>query len=143
VLSIAAGGTAPLSPGAGAAAILIAASSNNLLKAAYGAFAGGRAAAESAVVLALLALGSTGASWIARVIRNFAVAQYARGSDAGLATTRNPGNVGLRASGRNALLASMTWSGRIRSGSTRCDRDPHFNSDACGLGHILPGSKTI
>jgi hypothetical protein len=37
VLSIAAGGTAPLSPGAGAAAILIAASSNNLLKAAYGA----------------------------------------------------------------------------------------------------------
>ena len=52
-------------------------------------------------------------------------------------------NVGLRASGRKALLASTTWSGRIRSGSKRRDRDPHFNSDTCGLGHILPGSKTI
>jgi hypothetical protein len=41
------------------------------LKAAYaGAFAGGRAAAEPAVVLTLLALGGTGASWIARVMRD-------------------------------------------------------------------------
>ena len=54
-----------------------------------------------------------------------------------LATTWNPVNVGLRASGRKALLASTTWSGRIRSGSTRCDRD----SDNCGLGHILPGAR--
>ena len=32
---------------------------------------------------------------------------------------------------------------RIRSGSARRDGDPHFNSDASGRGHILPGSKTI
>jgi hypothetical protein len=72
-----------------------------------------------------------------------AVAQDARGGDPSLATTRNPVNFGLRASGRRALLAFTTWFGRIRSGSTRRDRDPHFNSDACGLGHILLGSKTI
>ena len=71
----------------------------------------------------------------------FAVAQDPRGSDPSLATTRNPVNVGLRASGRKALLASTTWSGRIRSGSTRRDRDPHFNSDACGLGHIFRGAR--
>jgi uncharacterized membrane protein (DUF4010 family) len=64
VLSIAAGGAAPLSPGAGAAAILLAASSNNVLKAAYSvAFAGARAAAAPAVMLALLALGGAGAAW--------------------------------------------------------------------------------
>jgi len=73
----------------------------------------------------------------------FAVAQDARGSDPSLATTRNPVNVGSKASGRKAPLASTTWSGRIRSGSTRRDRDPHFDSGTCGLGHILPGSKTI
>ena len=77
----------------------------------------------------------------------FAVAQDARVSDPSLslslATTRNPANVSLRASGRKALLASPTGSGRMRSGSARRDGDPHFNSDACGLGHILPGSKTI
>jgi hypothetical protein len=71
----------------------------------------------------------------------FAVAQDARGSDPSLATTRNTVNVGLRASGRKALLASTTWSGRIRSGSTRRDRDPHFHSDACGLGHIFRGAR--
>src|SRR5271170_8063027 len=59
----------------------------------------------------------------------FAVAQDPRGSDPNLATTRNPVNVGLRASGRKALLAATTRSARIRSGSTRRDRDPHFNSD--------------
>jgi len=64
VLSIAAGGAAPLSRGAGAAAILVAASSNNVLKAAYAlAFAGGRAAAAPAAVLTLLALGSAAAAW--------------------------------------------------------------------------------
>jgi uncharacterized membrane protein (DUF4010 family) len=64
VLSIAAGGAAPLTPGVGAAAILVAASSNNVLKAAYAlAFAGGRAAAAPAAVLALLALGGAGAAW--------------------------------------------------------------------------------
>jgi len=71
VLSIAAGGAAPLAGGtatlsaaAGAAAILIAAASNNVLKAAYaGAFAGGRVAAAPAAVLALLALGGLGAAW--------------------------------------------------------------------------------
>jgi hypothetical protein len=71
----------------------------------------------------------------------FAVAQDARGSDPSLAMTRNPVNVGLRASGRKALLPSTTSSGRIRSVSTRRDRDPHFNSDTCGLAHILPGSR--
>ena len=55
--------------------------------------------------------------------------------------TRNPVNVGLGASGREALLASKTWSGKIRPGSTRRDRDRHFNSDTCGLGHILPGTR--
>ena len=55
----------------------------------------------------------------------------------------NPVNVGLRASGRMALLAFTTWSGGIRSGSTKRDRDPHLNSNIYGLGHILPGSKTI
>ena len=34
----------------------------------------------------------------------FAVAQDARGGDPSLATTRNPVNFGLRASGRKALL---------------------------------------
>jgi uncharacterized membrane protein (DUF4010 family) len=64
VLSIASGGAAPLSAGAGAAAILIASASNNLLKAAYaGAFAGVRAAAAPAVVLVVLALGAAGAAW--------------------------------------------------------------------------------
>ena len=64
VLSVAAGGTASLSAGAGAVAILIAASSNNVLKAAYAvAFAGGRAAVAPAAVLVLLALGGAGAAW--------------------------------------------------------------------------------
>ena len=64
VLSIAAGGAAPLSAGAGATAILIAASSNNVLKAAYSlAFAGGRGAVAPAAVLVFLALGSAGAAW--------------------------------------------------------------------------------
>jgi uncharacterized membrane protein (DUF4010 family) len=64
VLSIAAGGAAPMPVGAAAAAILIAAASNNLLKAAYaGAFAGVRAAAAPAAVLGLLALGGAGAAW--------------------------------------------------------------------------------
>ncbi|HEY8874408.1 MAG TPA: DUF4010 domain-containing protein [Stellaceae bacterium] len=70
VLSIATGGAVPLAQGAGVAAILIAASSNNLMKAGYGvAFAGGRAAAAPAAVLACLALGGAGAAWwIARGI---------------------------------------------------------------------------
>ena len=64
VLSIAAGGAAPLSAGAGATAILIAASSNNVLKAAYSlAFAGGRGAVAPAAVLVFLALGGAGAAW--------------------------------------------------------------------------------
>jgi len=64
VLSVAAGGAAPLSAVAGAAAILIAATSNNVLKAAYaGAFAGMRAAAAPAAGLALLALGGVAAAW--------------------------------------------------------------------------------
>jgi uncharacterized membrane protein (DUF4010 family) len=64
VLSVAAGGAAPLSAAAGAAAILIAAASNNVLKAAYaGAFAGMRAAAPPAAGLALLALGGLGTAW--------------------------------------------------------------------------------
>ncbi len=64
VLSVAAGGAAPLSASAGAAAILIAAASNNILKAAYTmAFAGARPAAAPAAVLALLALGGIGAAW--------------------------------------------------------------------------------
>ena len=64
VLSIAAGGAAPLAPAVGAAAILVAASSNNVLKAAYAfSFAGGRGAAAPAAVLALLALGGAGAAW--------------------------------------------------------------------------------
>jgi len=64
VLSVAAGGTAPLTASAGVAAILIAASSNNLVKAAYAdAFAGGRAAAVPAAALGLLALGGGAAAW--------------------------------------------------------------------------------
>jgi uncharacterized membrane protein (DUF4010 family) len=64
VLSVAAGGTAPLAASAGVAAILIAASSNNLVKAAYAvAFAGGRAAAVPAAALGLLALGGSAAAW--------------------------------------------------------------------------------
>ena len=64
VLSIAAGGAAPLSAGAGATAILIAASSNNVLKATYSlAFAGGRGAVAPAAVLVFLALGGAGAAW--------------------------------------------------------------------------------
>jgi uncharacterized membrane protein (DUF4010 family) len=64
VLSVAAGGTAPLTARAGVAAILIAASSNNLVKAAYAlAFAGRRAAAVPAAALGLLALGGGAAAW--------------------------------------------------------------------------------
>jgi len=56
VLNLAQGGTAGISNEGLAAAILIAASSNNILKALYAAFfAGGRATAVSATVLALLA----------------------------------------------------------------------------------------
>jgi uncharacterized membrane protein (DUF4010 family) len=67
VLSIAAGGGAPLSPDVSVVAILIAASANNLAKAGYTAgFAGGRAAAAPAGALCLLALaGGSGAWWIA------------------------------------------------------------------------------
>jgi uncharacterized membrane protein (DUF4010 family) len=70
VLSIATGGAAPLATSAGAAAILVATASNNLMKAGYAVgFAGGRAAAAPAAVLALLALGGAGAAWwIARGI---------------------------------------------------------------------------
>ena len=64
VLSIAAGGAAPLSNAAAVAAILIAASSNNLVKAAYVAvFGGARIAAAPAAALGLLALGGLGAAW--------------------------------------------------------------------------------
>jgi uncharacterized membrane protein (DUF4010 family) len=64
VLSVAAGGTAPLTASAGVAAILIAASSNNVVKAAYAvAFAGSRAAAVPAAALGLLALGGGAAAW--------------------------------------------------------------------------------
>jgi uncharacterized membrane protein (DUF4010 family) len=64
VLSIAAGGAAPLSPGVGVAAILLAASTNNLAKAGYvAAFAGGRAAVAPAIALGLLALAGGGAAW--------------------------------------------------------------------------------
>jgi uncharacterized membrane protein (DUF4010 family) len=64
VLSIAAGGAAPLSPGVGVAAILLAASTNNLAKAGYvAAFAGGRAAVAPATALGLLALAGGGAAW--------------------------------------------------------------------------------
>jgi uncharacterized membrane protein (DUF4010 family) len=67
VLSVAAGGAAPLTAGTAVAAILIAASSNNLAKAAYTAvFAGGRAALAPAAALGLLALGSGAAAcWLA------------------------------------------------------------------------------
>jgi uncharacterized membrane protein (DUF4010 family) len=66
VLSLAAGGAAPLPVTAGVIAILIATSSNNLLKAAYAAvFAGGRASVAPVAALALLALGGGGvALWI-------------------------------------------------------------------------------
>jgi uncharacterized membrane protein (DUF4010 family) len=64
VLSIAAGGAAPLTVRAAVAAILIAASSNNLVKAAYAAaFAGIRAAAIPAAALILLAAGGLAAAW--------------------------------------------------------------------------------
>ncbi len=64
VLSIAAGGAAPLSVSAGVAAILIAASSNNLIKAAYtAAFAGARAAAAPAAGLGVLAAGGVTVAW--------------------------------------------------------------------------------
>jgi uncharacterized membrane protein (DUF4010 family) len=64
VLSIATGGAAPLTQGAGVAAILVAAASNNLMKAGYAvAFAGGRGAAAPAAVLALLALVGAAAGW--------------------------------------------------------------------------------
>jgi uncharacterized membrane protein (DUF4010 family) len=64
VLSIAAGGAAPLPASAAVAAILIAASSNNVLKAVYAAgFAGARPAAAPAAALALLALGGGAAAW--------------------------------------------------------------------------------
>ena len=64
VLSIAAGGAAPLSPGVGVAVILLAASTNNLAKAGYvAAFAGGRAAVAPAGALGLLALAGGGAAW--------------------------------------------------------------------------------
>lgn len=36
----------------------------------------------------------------------------------------------LRKMPEKVILASHGW-------------NPHFNSDACGLGHILPGSKQI
>jgi uncharacterized membrane protein (DUF4010 family) len=64
VLSVAAGGAAPLPPAAGVAAILFAASSNNLLKAIYTTgFVGGRAAIAPASALALLALAGGGIGW--------------------------------------------------------------------------------
>ena len=64
MLSVAAGGTAPLAASVGVTAILIAASSNNLVKAAYAvAFAGERAAAVPAATLGLLALGGGAAAW--------------------------------------------------------------------------------
>jgi uncharacterized membrane protein (DUF4010 family) len=64
VISVAAGGAAPLPVAAGAAAILIATSSNNLMKAVYAAaFAGARAAAPPASLLVLLALGGAAAAW--------------------------------------------------------------------------------
>jgi uncharacterized membrane protein (DUF4010 family) len=67
VLSIAAGGAAPLPPGVSVAAILLATSTNNLAKAGYvAAFAGGRAAVVPAGALGLLALSGGGAAlWIA------------------------------------------------------------------------------
>jgi hypothetical protein len=64
VLSVAAGGAAPLSPGVGVAAILLAASTNNLANAGYVAgFAGGHAAAAPAGALCLLALAGGSAAW--------------------------------------------------------------------------------
>jgi len=67
VLSIAAGGEAPLPLGVSVAAILLATSTNNLAKAGYvAAFAGGRAAVVPAGALGLLALAGGGAAlWIA------------------------------------------------------------------------------
>jgi uncharacterized membrane protein (DUF4010 family) len=64
VLSIAAGGAAPLSLGVSVAAILLAASTNNLAKAGYvAAFAGGRAAVAPAGALGHQALAGGGAAW--------------------------------------------------------------------------------
>ncbi|HXP03307.1 MAG TPA: DUF4010 domain-containing protein [Stellaceae bacterium] len=64
VLSIASGGSAPLSNAAGGAAILIAASSNNVLKAIYTAgFAGFRTAAAPTAALVILALAGCGVAW--------------------------------------------------------------------------------
>jgi uncharacterized membrane protein (DUF4010 family) len=61
VLNLAQGGARGADTSALAAAILIAASSNNVLKAAYAVFfAGGRAMAQSAAVLVLLALAGAG-----------------------------------------------------------------------------------
>src|SRR5690349_6300610 len=65
-------------------------------------------------------------------MRDLPIAQNARGSDPSLATTRNPVSGGL-----NGLKAARRFwvyerSGRIRHGSTRRDRDPHFNSAPLG-----------
>jgi uncharacterized membrane protein (DUF4010 family) len=64
VLNLAQGGVAGIENAALAAAILIAASSNNILKAVYAAgFAGGKATAASAAVLAALAIGGFAAAY--------------------------------------------------------------------------------
>lgn len=64
VLNLAQGGVSGVADTALAAAILIAASSNNILKAAYAAgFAGGKATAASAAVLAALALAGFAAAY--------------------------------------------------------------------------------
>jgi hypothetical protein len=80
--------------------------------------------ADHGLTVPLSLIFGTPGRWPARVISTegfsrlggratrFAVAQDARGSDPSLAMTRNPVNVGLRASGRKALLASTTSSGR-------------------------------
>jgi uncharacterized membrane protein (DUF4010 family) len=61
VLNLAQGGLSGVAPSALVAAILIAASSNNILKAFYAAFfAGGRATAQSAVALVVLAIAGVG-----------------------------------------------------------------------------------
>ncbi|HJY52159.1 MAG TPA: hypothetical protein VJ349_26470, partial [Stellaceae bacterium] len=73
-------------------------------------------------------------SWITRVLRDLPLPKTPE--EEMLAS--DPGNVGLRVSGRNALFGvyDMVREER-RSGSTRRDRDPHFKSDTCGLGHIF------
>ena len=64
VLNLAQGGVPGVANAALAAAILIATSSNNILKALYAAcFAGGKATAPSAAVLALLALAGLAAAF--------------------------------------------------------------------------------